>query len=128
MATTVEHLIEAVKFIAEGQGKLGMEFLAELESQVAAGDMLAASVFDVVETMVRETDVEENDQCPYEAEDHACGEDQIIKLSTTLYNLLVNLTTYEAKEVVRRWWEVDMDSSHESDCARRFTRGPWHQE
>ena len=70
--------------------------------------MLAVSVFDVVETKVGETDVEEDDQCPYVAESDACGEDQIITLSTTLYNLLVNLTTYEANAVVRRWRRVEL--------------------
>ena len=65
-----------------GHAKDWEEFSEKIKSQVAARDMLAASVLNVVETMVRETDVEEDDQCPYVAESDARGEDQIIKLST----------------------------------------------
>ena len=78
------------------------EFSEKLKSQMAAGDMLAASVLDVVETQVSETNLEEDGYCVYVAEDDTCSEDQISKISTKLHNLLLNLTTGEANAVVRR--------------------------
>ena len=137
--TTMEQLIEPVKFMVERQAELGTllsqqhqhqttnmelqkggkewdnisiyrsvkpfcgnpkdweEFSEKLKSQVAAGDMLAASVLDVVETQVSETNLQEDGYYVYVAEDDTCSEDQIIKISTKLHNL-----PGEANAVVRR--------------------------
>ena len=88
--------------------------------------MLAASVLDVVETQVSETNLEEDGYYVCVAEDDTCSEDQIIKISKKLHSLLLNLTTGEANAVGEAM-PGDMDCSHGSGCAPRLTRGPWYQ-
>ena len=61
-----------------GNPKDSEEFSEQIKSQVAAGDMLAASVLDDYYTNV--------------AEDDPCGENQITKISTELHIVLLNLT------------------------------------
>ena len=64
-----------------GNPKDWEEFSEKLKSQVAEGDMLAASVLNVVETQVSETNLEEDGYHAYVAEDDTCSGDQIIKIS-----------------------------------------------
>ena len=84
-----------------GESKDWEEFADKLKSQIAAGNVKAARVLDVVETKVAEQELEEEDYPTYLAEDDV-DEEQIVLISTKLHNLLLNLTIGEANAVVRR--------------------------
>lgn len=77
------------------------EFAEKLKSQIAAGNVQAAKVLDIVETKVVEQELVEDDYPTYLVEDDV-NEEQIVLISTKLHNLLLNLTTGEANAVVRR--------------------------
>ena len=96
-----------------GNPKDWEELSEKLGAQVAAGDMPAASVSDVVETQVSETNLEGDGYYAYVAEDDTCSEDQIVNISTELHNLLLKLTTGEAHAVEARpgeTWTARMEA------------------
>jgi hypothetical protein len=83
-----------------GDSKDWDEFATKLRSQVAAGDGQAAEILDVVETEMKEEDLEAMDWTMLA--DERFSEDDLKQVSERFHNLLLNLTTGEANAVVRR--------------------------
>ena len=103
-----------VKFLC-GNPKDWEGFSEKLKSQVAAGDMLAASVLDVVETKFCGTDLEEDDYYTYVAEDDTCSGDQIRQSQHEIAQLFAKLDDGRSKpsseEMLGETWTVGMEAT-----------------